>query len=91
LFLDKMAESAPNIRETVKLVPEIFINFPEQTQDETESISKVKRRDKTASKGRAVYKILEDAFEYMRTTVRRINGQGLISLDGTVNQKKNSH
>ena len=86
-----MAESAPNIRETVKLVPEIFINLPEQTQDETESISKVKRRDKTASKGRAVYKILEDAFEYMRTTVRRINGQGLISLDGTVNQKKNSH
>ena len=86
-----MAESAPNIRETVKLVPEIFINFPEQTQDETESISKVKRRDKTASEGRAVYKILEDAFEYMRTTVRRINGQGLISLDGTVNQKKNSH
>ena len=86
-----MAESAPNIRETVKLVPEIFINFPEQTQDETESISKVKRRDKTASKGRAVYKILEDAFEYMRTTVWRINGQGLISLDGTVNQKKNSH
>lgn len=86
-----MAESAPNIRETVKLVPEIFINFPEQTQDEIESISKVKRRDKTASKGRAVYKILEDAFEYMRTTVRRINGQGLISLDGTVNQKKNSH
>ena len=86
-----MAESAPNIRETVKLVPEIFINFPEQTQDETESISKVKRRDKTASKGRAVYEILEDAFEYMRTTVRRINGQGLISLDGTVNQKKNSH
>jgi len=86
-----MAESAPNIRETVKLVPEIFINFPEQTQDETESISKVKRRDKTASKGRAVYKILEAAFEYMRTTVRRINAQGLISLDGTVNQKKNSH
>ena len=86
-----MAESAPNIRETVKLVPEIFINFPEQTQDETESISKIKRRDKTASKGRAVYKILEDAFEYMRITVRRINGQGLISLDGTVNQKKNSH
>ena len=57
-----MAESAPNIRETVKLVPEIFINFPEQTQDETESISSVKQRDKTPSKGRAVCKTLEDAF-----------------------------
>ena len=86
-----MAESAPNIRETVKLVQEIFINFQEQAQDETESISTVKQRDKTASKGRTVYKILEDAFEYMRTTVRRIIGQGLISLDGTVNQTKNSH
>ena len=86
-----MAESAPNIRETVKLVQEIFINFQEQAQDETESISTVKQRDKTASKGRTVYKILEDVFEYMRTTVRRINGQGLISLDGTVNQTKNSH
>ena len=49
-----MAESAPNIRETVKLVQEIFINFQEQAQDETESISTVKQRDKTASKGRAV-------------------------------------
>ena len=58
-----MAESRPKNREQVKLVPENFINFPEQTQDETESISKVKRRDKTASKGRAVYKMLEDAFE----------------------------
>ena len=86
-----MAESAPNIRETVKLVQEIFINFQEHAQDETESISTVKQRDKTASKGRTVYKILEDAFEYMRTTVRRINRQGLISLDGTVNQTKNSH
>ena len=86
-----MAESVPNIREAFKLVQEIFINSQEQAQDETESISSVKQRDKTPSKGRAVYKILEDAFEYMRTTVRRINGQGLISLDGTVNQTKNSH
>lgn len=86
-----MAESVPNIREAFKLVQEIFINPQEQAQDQTESISSVKQRDETASKGRAVYKILEDAFEYMRTTVRRINGQGLISLDGTVNQTKNSH
>ena len=57
-----MAESAPNIRETVKLVQEIFINFQEQAQDETESISSVKQRDKIPSKGRAVYKTLEDAF-----------------------------
>ena len=85
-----MAESVPNIREAFKLVQEIFINSQEQAQDETESISSVKQRDKTASKGRAVYKILEDACEAMRTPVRRINGQGLISLDGTVNEKKNS-
>ena len=57
-----MAESAPNIRETVKLVQEIFINFQEQAQDETESISSVKQRDKTPSKGRAVCKTLKDAF-----------------------------
>ena len=57
-----MAESVPNIREAFKLVQEIFINSQEQAQDETVSISSVKQRDKTASKGRAVYKILEDAF-----------------------------
>ena len=57
-----MAKSVPNIRETFKLVQEIFINSQEQAQDETVSISSAKQRDKTASKGRAVYKILEDAF-----------------------------
>jgi hypothetical protein len=57
-----MAKSVPNIRETFKLVQEIFINSQEQAQDETESISSVKQRDKTPSKGRAVYKTLEDAF-----------------------------
>ena len=57
-----MAKSVPNIRETFKLVQEIFINSQEQSQDETESISSVKQRDKTPSKGRAVYKTLEDAF-----------------------------
>ena len=57
-----MAESAPNIREAFKLVQEIFINSQEQAQDETESISSVKQRDKTAIKVKAVYKILEDSF-----------------------------
>ena len=57
-----MAKSVPNIRETFKLVQEIFINSQEQAQDETERISSVKQRDKTPSKGRAVYKTLEGAF-----------------------------
>ena len=85
-----MAESVPNIREAVKLVQEVFTNSKEQAQDEIESISSEKQRDKTASKGRAVYKMLEDAFEAMRTPVRRINGQSLISLDGTVNENMNT-